>query len=215
MLPFMFGKRPTGTRDETNLEESLLDLQIRGALLAEYGSARPPEGILQRVLRKIQAREGSDEAGGRARALTSIFGVLQALYAQLRGGASGSAATRLMPAALALILLVVVADVKVQHLTSSNPTLQFSSQRNQSTPMQDSTTVSLTGGTADPGWYEPDPDIRRFQTARGTDNKPGTDQGNQGNQGNRDNRPATNGAPSTPAPGNHPGEQMYLTSGPY
>jgi hypothetical protein len=209
MLPFMFGKRPTGTRDETNLEESLLDLQIRGALLAEYGSARPPEGIFQRVLRKIQAREGSDEAGGRVRTLLSIFGVLQALYAQLRGGASGSAATRLMPAALALILLVVVGDVNVQHLTSSNPTLQFSSHRNQATPMQDSTTVSLTGGTVDPGWYEPDPDIRQFTRARGTDYKPGT------NQGNQDNRPDANGAQSTPAPGNHPGEQMYLTSGPY
>ncbi|MDQ3706207.1 MAG: hypothetical protein M3437_13545 [Chloroflexota bacterium] len=209
MLPFMFGKRPTGTRDETNLEESLLDLQIRGALLAEYGSARPPAGIFHRVLRKIQAREGSNEAGGRALILTSIVGVMQALYAQIRGGATGSAATRLMPAALALILLVVVADVKFQHLTGSNPTLQFSSHRNQATPMQDSTTVSLTGDSVDPGWYEPDPDIRQGPRARGTDYKPGTHQGNQ------DSRPAANGAQGTPAPGNHPGEQMYLTSGPY
>ena len=212
MLPFMFGKRPTSTRDETNLEESLLDLQIRGALLAEYGSARPPAGIFQRVMRKIQAWERSAEAGGRARTLTSIFGVMRTFYALLSGGAGGSAATRLMPAAMALILLVVVADVNFQQLTGSNPTLQFSSHRNQATPMQDSTTVSLTGDTADPGWYEPDPDIRQFPRDRGTDSKTGT---NQGNQGNQDNRPAANGAQSTPAPGNHPGEQMYLISGPY
>ncbi|MDQ5825166.1 MAG: hypothetical protein M3441_13305 [Chloroflexota bacterium] len=209
MLPFVFGKRPTGTHDETNLEESLLDLQIRGALLAEYGSARPPLGVFQKVMQKILAREGSDEARAGVRTLTSIIGVMQALYAQIRGGASGSAATRLMPAAMALILLVMVADVNFQQLTGSNPTLQFGSQRNQATPMQDSTTVSLAAGTVDPGWYEPDPDIRRFPVARGTDYKPGTEQGNQ------DNRPSANGAQSTPAPGNHPGEQMYLTSGPY
>lgn len=206
MLPFMFGKRPADRRDETDLEEILLDLQIRGALLAEYGSAEPPEGIFQRTLWKIQAWDVSGEAGARTRILKPIFGAMQALYGALRSAASGSAATRLMPAAMALILLVVVTDLNIQQLKGSATSLQFisSGNHNQASSMQDSA-VSLGGGMVDPGWYEPDPDIRHFPRARVTDRE----------QGNQSSKLDANGRESTAAPRSYSEEQTYLTSGPY
>ncbi|MDQ3928083.1 MAG: hypothetical protein M3328_02930, partial [Chloroflexota bacterium] len=148
----MFGKRPACTRDETNLEETLLDLEIKRTMLAEYGSARPPEGIFRRVLRKIQARES--RAGIQARIPRPAFDLLKAMYARAQRLASSATATRLMPAAMALILLVVMSDLNIQQLAGSTAPLQFISSGNQARPVQESTWVSFTAGTVDTGWSE-------------------------------------------------------------
>ncbi|HEX8598879.1 MAG TPA: hypothetical protein VF952_10240 [Chloroflexia bacterium] len=205
----MFGKRPVGKRDETSLEEILLDLEIRGALLAEYGRVAPPAGIFQRVMRKIRARESSIIARAHARIVKPIFGLTRAFYGKLRHVASGAMAGRLMPAAMALILLVVVTDLNVQHLSSSTKPLQFISNGNQAGQVQDSSAVSLTSGTVDSGWYEPDPDIRHPPRSREPERTQRTDQGNQQSKSTEEE------AQSTPAPRSYSEEQMYLTSGPY
>ncbi|HEX8229405.1 MAG TPA: hypothetical protein VF826_08840 [Chloroflexia bacterium] len=148
-------------------------------------------------------------ARAHARMVKPIFGLMLALYGRLRHVASGAMAGRLLPAAMALILLVVVTDLNVQHLTGSTGPLQFISNGTQAGQVQDSSAVSLAGGTGESGWSEPDPDIRHPQRPRDTERTQRTGQGNQ------QNKSAEEEAQSTPAPRSYSEEQMYLTSGPY
>ncbi|MGA7730932.1 MAG: hypothetical protein WCD37_06630 [Chloroflexia bacterium] len=95
-------------------EDCLLDLEIRRAMQAEYGSAEPPAGIFDRVMYAIRQRR-RDEARAHGHMPAFKVPVLK-LYAQIRKVITPVAINRLAPAGVAIALLLVFADANVQHM---------------------------------------------------------------------------------------------------
>jgi hypothetical protein len=112
MLPFLFRKRIE--RLDNTEEDGLLDLEIRRAMQAEYGSAEPPAGIFDRVMYAIKQRR-LDEAGAR-RHMAAFKSLVLKFYAQIRKVITPVAINRLAPAGVAIALLLVFADANVQHM---------------------------------------------------------------------------------------------------
>jgi hypothetical protein len=164
MLPFLFRKRieHLGKTEE----DGLLDLEIRRAMQAEYGSAEPPAGIFDRVMYSIKQRQRRNEAAAHRYILAFVLSITRTLYAQTRKVIALAAINRLAPAGVALALLLVFSDANVQHMLGRNTSLPSAYHSMQGTPLPIGTAESRSN-VADLV-VEPDPSLVPGSRSRGT-----------------------------------------------
>lgn len=130
MKPLSFIKRIASQRrhhkldqeceNDLSYEDALLDWKLRRFMQAEYGQAKPPEGVFNKVLAAIKKRESAALSAG-SWLKSSVANTLGAIY---RAMSRPTATSRILPGVVAFGLVVLVLSTNVNN-TVFKPTLSI------------------------------------------------------------------------------------------